>query len=177
MSNMSFRMMSVIHDNPLRRLIDSPENTLRAAGVQAGQTILEVGPGPGFFTAPAARMAGARGFLYAVDIHPLAIRMVEDKVAKSGLTNVRVLQADAANTGLPDGSIDIALLFGVVATLPLDRVLLELNRVLKDGGTVAIQAFPNWPVDRVTTGGTFAYLGRRRGLYLFEKHAKGGNHA
>ena len=75
----NFRLLSLIHDD-LYGLIRDPEADLKAAGVQAGQRVLEVGCGPGFFTAPAARIVGKQGSLVALDINPLAIEKVERKI-------------------------------------------------------------------------------------------------
>lgn len=134
MSNISFRCMSMIHDHPLRYIFDPPEKTLKAAGLQPGQQVLEVGCGPGFFTIAAAKLVGEKGLVHAIDLHPLAIQAVEKKMRRAGVTNIRVRIADVAEIGLPDASIDLTFLFGVVHSLPLPTVLPELHRLLKPGG-------------------------------------------
>ena len=128
MSDSHFRCMALIHDNPLRRIFDNPIKTLKAAGIQPGQQVLEVGCGPGFFTIPAAKLMGDNGCIYTIDLHPLAIKMVEEKLQKTSLTNVKVTIADAAKTGLPNESIDLVLLFGVIHALSLEQVVPELYR-------------------------------------------------
>ena len=45
-----------------------PEELLRSLGLRAGQTIADIGCGPGFFTVPAARIVGEDGHVYAADI-------------------------------------------------------------------------------------------------------------
>jgi len=61
----------------LRRLLKKPERTLREMGIQKGQTVLDYGCGIGSFSIPAAKMVGDDGVVYALDIHPLAIKAVE----------------------------------------------------------------------------------------------------
>jgi len=171
MNDFAFRWMARIHNNPLRRIFDDPIRTLKAAGVQPGQQVLEVGCGPGFFTLPAARLVGNSGLIHAIDLHPLAIKMVKAKLQKAGLTNAQVTLTDAAETKLPDDSIDLVLLFGVVHTLPLERVLPELYRVLKSGGFLAVQGPPGWSQRRITRGSLFAYIGREGRVSRFGKKA------
>ena len=79
MSNFAFRIISRMHDNPFLPLFRNPDKLLKAAGLKSGQKVLEVGCGPGFFTIPAAKIVGEEGFVYAVDVHPLAIRRVKAK--------------------------------------------------------------------------------------------------
>ena len=53
--------------SPVRRLIENPEQLL-GPYIREGMTILEPGPGMGFFTLPMAEMAGPKGRIVAVDI-------------------------------------------------------------------------------------------------------------
>jgi demethylmenaquinone methyltransferase/2-methoxy-6-polyprenyl-1,4-benzoquinol methylase len=107
----AFKMMSSIHDNPLRHILTDPNKILKTAGLCSGQRVAEVGPGPGFFTIPAAKIVGEKGMVYAIDIHPLAIKRIQEKIRKEGITNVKAILADASQTGLPDQSF--AFLFGI----------------------------------------------------------------
>jgi ubiquinone/menaquinone biosynthesis C-methylase UbiE len=50
-----------MHDNPLLPLVRNPYKLLKAAGLEEGQKVIEVGCGPGFFTIPAARIVGDEG--------------------------------------------------------------------------------------------------------------------
>jgi ubiquinone/menaquinone biosynthesis C-methylase UbiE len=169
MSDSHFRCMALIHDNYLRRIFDNPIKTLKAAGMKMGQQVLEVGCGPGFFTVPAAKLVGDNGCIHAIDLQPLAIKMVEEKLQKTSLTNVKVSNADAVKTGLPSESIDLVLLFGVIHALPLEQVLTELCRLLKPGGALAVQTFHDRSVGRVTKSGLFTFVGKEGGVFKFRK--------
>jgi len=150
-------------------MFDNPIKTLKAAGIQPGQQVLEVGCGPGFFTIAAAKLVGDNGCIHAIDLQPLAIKMTEKKLQKSGLTNVKVTIADAAKAGLPTESIDLVLLFGVIHSLPLALVLPELHRVLRPGGALAVQTFSGWSAGRVTKGGLFTFVGKEGRVFKFRK--------
>ena len=54
---------------PLRRLIHDPEAILRPY-LAPCMTVLEIGPGMGFFTVPMASMIGPSGRIVCVDVEP-----------------------------------------------------------------------------------------------------------
>jgi ubiquinone/menaquinone biosynthesis C-methylase UbiE len=134
-----FRMISLVHED-LYRLFRDPYKALRAAGLQPGQEVLEVGCGPGFFTIPAARLVGERGRVHALDINALALERVRQKVEQEGVENVYTILADAGQTGLPDGSFDLIFVFGLArARGGAERIMAELHRLLRPGGTLSIE--------------------------------------
>jgi len=138
--NFAFRIISLMHDNPLLPIFRNPYKLLRAAGLKSGQKVLEVGCGPGFFTIPAAKIVGKEGFVYAVDAHPLAIERVKEKIKKEGIKNIKSILANASDTGLPDRSIDLAFLFGLrYIAGGLENVMSEIHRVLKPGAVLSFE--------------------------------------
>lgn len=86
MSNIAFRFMSL--GFRLRDWFTNPSKVLARIGIKERQTVLDFGCGPGSYTIPAARIVGEKGRVYALDIHPLAIKTVEKKARKQRLTNI-----------------------------------------------------------------------------------------
>ena len=167
-----FRLIAPVMESPLRRRFFDPNRTLKGAGICSGQQVLEVGCGTGFFTIPAASLVGDEGCVYAVDPHPLAIGQVTRKIRDAGLSNVRPIKADATQPPLASSSMDLVLLFGVIPspTLPVDRLVPEMHRVLRPGGAMAVwTAFPWWSPASVTRGGLFDYIGKESGVHNFRK--------
>jgi ubiquinone/menaquinone biosynthesis C-methylase UbiE len=139
-----FKMMSFVHET-LYSLFRDPYKVLKVAGLESGQRVLEVGCGPGFFTIPAARIVGEKGSVHALDISPLAVQRVQQKIEKEGVTNVETILADAAQTGLPDQSFDLIFVFGLAHPIgDLGNILTELHRLLKPAGTLSVEG-QSWP--------------------------------
>ena len=81
----AFKIISLMHHNPLLPYFRNPHRLLKAAGLKPGQKVLEVGCSPGFFTIPAAKIVGGEeGVVYAADVHPLAIERVKGKIEGKG---------------------------------------------------------------------------------------------
>lgn len=176
MTRVLFRIMhpfmALVMESPLRRKINDPIKTLKGARIQSGQKILEIGCGTGYFTIPAATLIGERGLLHAIDIYPPSIECVSKKVRDAHIKNVRVTNADALDTRLPGNSFDLILLFGVIPApvLPLDKLLSEMHRLLKVGGSLAVWTFFPWcSIAYITKSRLFNYIGKEKGVHNFQK--------
>ena len=105
-------------------------------GLQRGQSMLDYGCGIGSFAIPAAKIVGNYGVIYALDIHPLAIRTVQQRVKKKEISNIKTILS-SRDTGLPDECVDTVLLYDVLQMISdKEELLKELHRVLKSGGTL-----------------------------------------
>lgn len=171
--NFIYRFPAAIWDSRLRHWLQNPEKILRGADLDVGQTVLEIGCGSGFFTIPAAKLIGASGHLIAMDPVESFIESVRRKARAASLENIEAVRRDALNSQIATASVDVVLLFGVVPfpTLPLDRLLPEIHRVLKPKGTMAVWLFPtNAGVpSAIGRSGLFNELGRKNGVYLYRR--------
>jgi ubiquinone/menaquinone biosynthesis C-methylase UbiE len=158
-----FKMMSFVHET-LYSLFRDPYKALEAAGLEPGQKVLEVGCGPSFFTMPAARIVGEEGSVHALDISPLAVERVQQKIEKEGMTNVETILADAAQTGLPDQSFDLVFVFGLAHPIgDMENILTELHRLLKPEGILSVEG-RLWP-----SNGLFYPVKRQGRIAQFRK--------
>ena len=171
-SNIAYWTIRLMHDNPILPLVKNPYKLLKAAGLEQGHKVLEVGCGPGFFTITAARIVGDEGHVYAVDIHPRAVERVKQKIEKEALSNITASCVNASDTGLPDGSVDLAFLFGLrYIAGGLENVISELQRVLKPAGSLSFEktrGLESELIQEVERGG-FMYSGRKGRVFLFIK--------
>jgi len=122
--------------SPVRRMFYQPAKVL-AAHVRQGMTVLEPGPGMGFFTLELARLVGSSGRVIAVDIQPRMLDGLRRRAAKAGvLDRLDARLAAHDSMGLADlaGVVDFTLAFAVVHELPAAAPFFrEVARVSKPG--------------------------------------------
>lgn len=111
-----------------------PEEEVNKLDLKEGQKILDYGCGFGSYTFPAANLVGEKGKVYALDKQPLAIKKIEEKAQMKGYHNIDTILSHE-DTGLPNESVDVILLYGVLPEIEYDESLLtELYRILKPNG-------------------------------------------
>lgn len=134
--------------NPLRRLVHDPARILTPY-VGDGMTVLEPGPGMGFFTLELARRVGSRGRVVAVDVQPKMLQGLQGRAAKAGLADrIETRAAQPDSMGLADlaGSVDFGLAFAVVHEMPsADRFFAEAAQAMKQGASLLF-AEPSGPI-------------------------------
>lgn len=156
----------------LRDLIWSPAKKLYETGLRRGMAVLDFGCGPGGFTLTAARLVGAEGRVYALDVHPLAIKSVQRAAAERGLKNVHAILGTSLGE-LPSDSIDVVLLYNVLHELPDPKsVLAEIYRVLRPTGALSVSDHclrEREICDQITDGGLFQLASRCRRTHGFRR--------
>lgn len=118
---------------------------------QAGtETVVEFGSGYGTFTLPVARRT--TGTVIALDIESDLVARVRARARQAGLANIEAIARDfvAEGTGLPDQSVDHAMLFNILHIENPVALLQEAFRVLRPGGLVSII---HWRYDPATPRG------------------------
>jgi ubiquinone/menaquinone biosynthesis C-methylase UbiE len=125
-------------------------------GVIEGMFILEIGPGSGTFTFEVAEHVGDAGRVHAIDIQESIVNALSEKVEEKGVKNVDVRQASAYDLPFSNGYFDRVFMVTVLGEIPDKRkALLEIKRVLKDEGLLAIGEFlpdPDYPRKSTVTG-------------------------
>ena len=131
----AFKAMTIIMS--IRKKFRNIEEEVCFCDIKAGDHVLDFGCGLGFNTIPAAQKVGDSGKIFALDISPQAIKIINKKIAQFNLKNVEPILSDY-KTNLPNESIDIVYLHN---TLPLLKdkkgVLNEIFRILKIKGKLS----------------------------------------
>jgi predicted O-methyltransferase YrrM len=124
----------------VRRWIQGDPEQLLLPYLREGMTVLEPGPGMGFFTLPLARMVGPNGRVIAVEVQPRMLDGMRKRLAKAGLSE-RVdgclAKSDAMGVADLAGTVDFTLAFAVVHELPsAERFFVEVAQASKPGASV-----------------------------------------
>ena len=140
---------------PLRRLFHDPRRVL-AGLVRAGDTAIDFGCGPGFFTLPMAALAGPDGRVVAVDLQAAMLDRVRARAEAAGLGSRITLQRCAVDSVGELPPADAALAFWMVHEVPdVARFLREVAGALKPGGRFLLVE----PRGHVTAGAFAATVG------------------
>ena len=112
---------------------------VRAAGLQPGERVLDLGSGAGFDVFLAAQAVGAGGHVYGVDFTPEMLARSRESAAQQGLGNVTIVEGDIEAVPLPDASVDVVISNCVINLAPdKSRVFAEAARVLTAGGRFVV---------------------------------------
>jgi SAM-dependent methyltransferase len=125
-------------DNWIRRLFQNPAK-LVGAFIQPGDTVVDMGCGPGFFTIDMARMVGPSGQVFAVDLQAGMLQHVRKKAHRHGLADRIVYhQCRAEGIGL-ECQAHFALAFYMVHETPdPHRFFWEMRSILAPGGRLLV---------------------------------------
>lgn len=120
--------------------------------VRQGMTVLEPGPGMGFFTIPLAQLVGASGRVIAVDLQSKMIEGLKKRAAHAGVAErIECHVCSAASLQVNDlsGKIDFTLAFAIVHEFPdTDHLFQEIARASKPQAQILL-AEPAGHVDEL----------------------------
>jgi ubiquinone/menaquinone biosynthesis C-methylase UbiE len=122
-----------------KRLDDvNPELVWHTTEPPSDGVIVDIGAGVGFLTLPFARRFPLAQ-LYACDILPGMLALLQESATAQSLSNIECLQMEETIIPLPDHYVDLVMMLQVHHELTEPQTLLtDCHRVLKPGGTLAI---------------------------------------
>ena len=123
---------------PDRAAWSHPGRVVRSLDLAPSARVADIGAGGGYFTFHLAD-ALPSGSVYATDVAPKIVEDLRDEVRRRGYDNIEVLLSETSDAGLPESSIDLALICDVYHHID-DRVPYfdRLRTSLTPRGRVAI---------------------------------------
>ena len=128
------RWLCFTFDNGIRRWIQNPDQIVKAY-VREGDTVVDVGPGIGFFTIPMARLVGDRGQVIAVDIQEEMLAAISQRALRAGVAHrIRPQLASPVSLNVT-AMADFILAFWMAHEVPhQEKFFAQLYAILKADG-------------------------------------------
>ncbi|MGB6512293.1 class I SAM-dependent methyltransferase [Mycobacterium sp.] len=134
-----------IVNNPFRRTFFKPARIVDSIGLTGSEHVLELGPGPGFYSVAIARRL-TDGRLDLFDLQPEMLDKAKRQLERAGFHDVGFTAGQASrDLPFPDNTFDAAFLAAVIGEVPDKQTCLRsLRRVLKPGGRLVFaETFPD----------------------------------
>ena len=129
-------------ERPEREREEKVSKLMPSLEVKAGDVVADLGAGSGFHTMKLAKLVGAKGKVYAVDIQTEMLDIIGKRVKKDNVNNVVLVHNTEKDPKLPAGKIDMILMVDVYHELSYPyEVTVELVKSLKPGGRLVFVEF------------------------------------
>jgi ubiquinone/menaquinone biosynthesis C-methylase UbiE len=129
-------------ERPEREDEEAPSKALDALELKPGMTVADIGAGSGYYSSRIAKRVGPTGRVFATDIQPGMIQLLERRIEKEGLTNVTTVLGGMDDPKLPPTSIDLAIMVDVYHELQQPQLFLQrLKGTFKPGGRLVLLEF------------------------------------
>ena len=114
-------------------------NPLALVELHEGETVLDLGSGGGIDVLLSGKRVGPTGTVYGLDMTDEMLELARTNATNANATNVHFLKGLIEEIPLENASVDVVISNCVVNLSPeKDRVLAEIERVLRPGGRIGI---------------------------------------
>jgi len=135
---------------PFRNIFLSPKKLIQRLDLRDNHHVLEIGPGPGYFSTHVAKMLKS-GNLVLLDIQQEMLDYAKKRLDKKGLTNVDYTLTDGDSLNLESNAFDRVFMVSVIGEVNnKDGYLKEIHRVLKEDGILSISELAGDP-DKISS--------------------------
>lgn len=107
--------------------------------IKQGQRILDIGCGTGHLSIKMSQVVGETGEVYAMDIHPLAIKSLNKSIITEDIKNIKTILTNDLESGLTNSYLDVIFVINSYDMIR-NKIKLhsEISRLLKPGGKLII---------------------------------------
>lgn len=138
-------------ERPERLAEERPDLLLKALDLKPGEVVADIGAGSGYLSWRMAEIVGPRGRVYANDIQPEMLDLINHNMAAHHTTNVQAILGTIVDTKLPANAVDVAVMVDVYHEFDHPYEMMQsIVRSLKPGGRLIWVEYrredPNVPI-------------------------------
>ncbi len=129
-------------ERPEREDEEAPSKALDALALKPGMVVADIGAGSGYYSSRISKRVGPSGRVYATDIQPGMIELLNRRIKAEGLANITTVLGGMDDPKLPPNSIDLAIMVDVYHELQEPQIFLQrLKETFKPGGRLVLLEF------------------------------------
>lgn len=122
-----------------RELYSARDAVVAALDLEAGDVVADIGAGTGLYTLLFAEEVGADGRIYAEDIEPRFLDLINRRAEDSGLDNITAVLGRENDVTLPEGAMDVVFIADTYHYFSdREAVMKSVYRALKPGGSLVL---------------------------------------
>ncbi|MEM8659593.1 MAG: methyltransferase domain-containing protein [Pseudomonadota bacterium] len=126
-------------ERPTRVQEERTDLLLEMLDLKPGEIVADIGAGTGYFSLPMAGMVGENGRIFAVDIEPLMLAIIEERMVEENVSNIELVLATETNPSLPESEIDAVLMVDAYHEFAYPKEVMErVVESLSDNGRVIL---------------------------------------
>lgn len=126
-------------ERPEREAEEATSRAVEALDLGPGMVVADIGAGSGYYTVRMARKVGPTGRVYATDVQPGMLDILQRRIAAERLDNVTAVLGTPEDPRLPKASLDLALMVDVYHELSAPQTFVRrLRDALKPDGRLVL---------------------------------------
>jgi ubiquinone/menaquinone biosynthesis C-methylase UbiE len=126
-------------ERPEREEEEAPDDAIAALNLKRGDVVADVGSGSGFMSEKMSKKVGPTGKVYAEDIQPQMLELLQKRIDKQKLTNIIPVLGTFDDPKLPSAALDLELMVDVYHEFQQPQIMLRhLRDALKPDGRMVL---------------------------------------
>lgn len=123
---------------PVRNIFISPGKLIKRLNLKDSSTVLEVGPGPGYFSTEVAKEI-PQGKLYLADIQQEMLDYARKRLTKKKISNVEYHLCNGNTLPFSDGMFDVIFMVTVLGEIEnKQQYISEFSRIIRTNGVLSV---------------------------------------
>lgn len=123
---------------PIRNIVLSPKKLIRRLNLRKDYNVIEVGSGPGYFSAEIARNI-PDGKLILTDIQEEMLKLAKKRLSRKKITNVEYHLCNGLDFPFGDNKFDVIYMVTVLGEVEnQEQYIKDFFRMLRPGGVLSI---------------------------------------